>query len=218
VEKQKSRFNDFLKSVTFGATRGARSEQGVHPNVRPAARRRRRDRRAAGAFGSQKERAIPVLEALASLKLTVVLFVLSVVLVFCGTLAQIDYGIWAVVNKYFRWFYVWIPVQIFSRAPWQIPHWLGVWFPGGWTIGGLLLINVLAAHATRFKLSWRRSGILIPPRRGDRPDARRTVYRPVRRRRQHEPSPTAARPTTSITTTTWNWPSSIPRTPSPTTW
>jgi len=102
-----------------------------------------------------------VLEALASLKLTVVLFVLSVVLVFCGTLAQIDYGIWAVVNKYFRWFYVWIPVQIFFPRTLQIPHWLGVWFPGGWTIGGLLLINVLAAHATRFKLSWRRSGILI---------------------------------------------------------
>jgi hypothetical protein len=34
-------------------------------------------------------------------------------------------------------------------------------FPGGWLIGGLLLINLIAAHLVRFKLSWKRSGILI---------------------------------------------------------
>src|SRR5204863_5115134 len=34
-------------------------------------------------------------------------------------------------------------------------------FPGGWLIGGLLLANLLAAHAVRFKLNWRRSGILM---------------------------------------------------------
>ena len=109
----------------------------------------------------QEERAYRVLEALASLKLTVVLFVLSVILVFCGTLAQIDYGIWAVVKMYFRSFYVWIPTQIFFPRTLHIPHWLGLPFPGGWTIGGLLLVNVLAAHLTRFKLTWKRSGILI---------------------------------------------------------
>ena len=53
------------------------------------------------------------IEALASLKLTVALLAMSVVLVFCGTLAQLDHGIWAVVNSYFRSFFVLIPLYIF---------------------------------------------------------------------------------------------------------
>ena len=51
--------------------------------------------------------------ALASLRLTVVLFALALVLVFCGTLAQVDMGIWTAVNQYFRSAYVWIPFQLF---------------------------------------------------------------------------------------------------------
>src|SRR5262245_1499963 len=51
------------------------------------------------------------LKALASLRLTVALFVLSLLLVFFGTLAQIDFGFWTVINTYFRWFWVWIPFQ-----------------------------------------------------------------------------------------------------------
>ena len=112
---------------------------------------------------SRRRKSVPwrVLEALASLKLTVVLFVLSVILVFCGTLAQIDYGIWAVVKMYFRSFFVWMPLQLFFPRTWHIAHWIGAPFPGGWTIGALLLINVLAAHVTRFKLTWKRSGIIL---------------------------------------------------------
>src|SRR5207245_6626871 len=34
-------------------------------------------------------------------------------------------------------------------------------FPGGWLLGGLLLANRLAAHSVRFKLTWKRSGILL---------------------------------------------------------
>jgi hypothetical protein len=106
--------------------------------------------------------------ALASLRLTVVLFALALVLVFCGTLAQVDMGIWTAVNKYFRSAYVWIPLQLFvhfgqvffgvspsARLPGSFP------FPGGWLIGGLLLANLVAAHAARFKMSWKRSGILV---------------------------------------------------------
>src|SRR5262249_49659546 len=33
-------------------------------------------------------------------------------------------------------------------------------FPGGWTLGFALLFNLLAAHAIRFKLSWKRAGII----------------------------------------------------------
>src|SRR5947207_734845 len=55
------------------------------------------------------------LAVLASLRLTVVLFALSMVLVFVGTLAQMDEGIWTVVNKYFRSFGVWVPFQLFVK-------------------------------------------------------------------------------------------------------
>jgi hypothetical protein len=101
-----------------------------------------------------------VLTPLASLRVTVVLFVLAMILVFTGTLAQIDNGIWSVVNHYFRsWTIIWIPFQLFFPRSWQVA---GAFpFPGGWLIGSALLVNLLAAHLVRFKLSWRRSGVLI---------------------------------------------------------
>lgn len=84
-----------------------------------------------------------------SLKLTVVLLVLSLVLVFVATLDQVNLGIWAVQEKYFRSFFVlWnvkdIPVPV---------------FPGGYLIGGFLLVNLIAAHVYRFSLTWRKAGI-----------------------------------------------------------
>lgn len=108
------------------------------------------------------------LSAVASLRVTVVLFALGIVLIFTGTLAQMDAGIGAVVKDYFRSLYVWIPLQLFVRfgqvffgVP-PLAHVSGSFpFPGGWLIGGLLLINLLAAHAVRFRLTWKRSGILI---------------------------------------------------------
>lgn len=58
-----------------------------------------------------------VLKVLASLRLTVVLFVLALILVFVGTLAQMDAGIWNVVKTYFWSIYVWVPFQIFVLRP-----------------------------------------------------------------------------------------------------
>ncbi len=99
------------------------------------------------------------LAALASLRLTVVLFALSLVLVLAGTVAQVDEGNWTVVSKYIRTFYVWIPLQIFVPRSIHVPG--GFPFPGGWLIGAALLVNLLAAHLTRFRVSWKRSGILV---------------------------------------------------------
>src|SRR5207237_6838425 len=104
------------------------------------------------------------LTALASLRITVALFALSFVLVFAGTLAQIDQGVFTVVNAYFRTAMVWIPFQLFvefGQVFFGIPRTVNVPgsfpFPGGWLLGGLLLLNLLAAHAVRFRVTWRRS-------------------------------------------------------------
>lgn len=84
-----------------------------------------------------------------SLKLTVVLLVLGMILVFVATWDQVHLGIWAVQEKWFRTFVVlWRPNDI------SIPV-----FPGGYTIGGLLLINLVSAHLYRFKRSWKKAGI-----------------------------------------------------------
>jgi len=88
-----------------------------------------------------------------SLTLTVVLLALSLVLVFAATLAQTDLGIWAVQQKYF-W-----SIFVMTRLPGtdlMIPI-----FPGGYLIGGLLLVNLVAAHAYRFRFEWRKSGIWL---------------------------------------------------------
>ena len=89
-----------------------------------------------------------LLTPLASLKLTVVLFAMAVVIVFAGTLAQIDKGIWTVVNEYFRCYLTWIDLFIFFPRDWQVPG--GFYFPGGWFIGALLLANLITAHLVRF--------------------------------------------------------------------
>lgn len=103
-----------------------------------------------------------VLTPLASLRITVVLFALAIGLVFLGTLAQVDQGIWVVVNKFFRcWNVVWVPFQIFVPPSSGLRVAGGFPYPGGWLIGACLLVNLLAAHLIRFRLSWKRSGILV---------------------------------------------------------
>lgn len=100
------------------------------------------------------------IKPLASLKLSVILFALMMVLILAGTLAQTGAGVWTIVDSYFRSVYVLIPFQIF--IPEKIARIPGVFpFPGGFTIGTILFINLLAAHLTRFKLSWKRSGIIV---------------------------------------------------------
>ncbi len=108
------------------------------------------------------------LRALSSLQLTVVLFALSVALVFFGTVAQIDHGIWTVVEDYFWSWVVWVPFDLFHKFGVVFfdldrnDYWGGHFpFPGGKLLGGLMLLNLLAAHLTRFRLTWKRSGILF---------------------------------------------------------
>lgn len=101
--------------------------------------------------------------AIASLKLTITMFLLGMVVVFIGSLAQARRDVWLVVDQYFRTYVAWIDVaDLFPPAmfPGFIPvDWdasLGslryIPFPGGWTIGWILLANLLAAHYLRFKI------------------------------------------------------------------
>jgi len=86
-----------------------------------------------------------------SLKLTVALLVFGLILIFAATLDQVNLGIWAVQAKYFRSFIVYTNVGALA-----VPV-----FPGGYLIGGLLLVNLIAAHVYRFTFAWRKTGILL---------------------------------------------------------
>jgi ABC-type transport system involved in cytochrome c biogenesis permease subunit len=111
-----------------------------------------------------------IFEPLASLRLTVFLFALSMLLVFFGTLAQIDNGIWTVVEQYFWSWKVDVKFDLFAKFgkvffPLFVSpkaSFAGVFpFPGGKLIGLIMLINLMAAHIIRFKLAWNRCGILM---------------------------------------------------------
>lgn len=95
-----------------------------------------------------------LLKPLASLKLTIIIFVASLILILAGTLAQVDRGLWAVLEDYFRSWYVAIPLELFALflpGEFELPGVLP--WPGGATIGLLLLVNLIAAHGVRFKIS-----------------------------------------------------------------
>lgn len=94
---------------------------------------------------------IEIRDFFVSLKLTVVLIAFSMLLVFAATLDQVNLGIWAVQEKYFRSFIVYT-----QAGPATVPI-----FPGGYVIGGLLLINLIAAHIYRFTFAWRKVGVLL---------------------------------------------------------
>lgn len=94
-----------------------------------------------------------LLMPLASLKLTVALFAMAIFIVLAGTLAQVEDDIWVVIRDYFRTPVAWIKFQIFFPPSFfpglpKIPG--GFYFPGGWLIGTVMAVNLLAAHAVRF--------------------------------------------------------------------
>ena len=65
------------------------------------------------AIGSRSVIVLQILNGLASLKLTVTLFALSIFLILIGTLAQIDMGIWEVMEDYFTSWVAIVPFQVF---------------------------------------------------------------------------------------------------------
>ncbi len=122
-----------------------------------------------------------ILTPVASLRLTVALFAMSIVIVFIGTLAQTEKDIWQVVHDYFRMdlssprsalatAFAWIDFRIFFPEPFfpnmtRIPWGYGFWFPSGWLIGLVMFANLTAAHMIRFRMqakgSRRLTGIVV---------------------------------------------------------
>ena len=93
------------------------------------------------------------LRILSSLRLTVICLGLGMLLVFLGTLAQVHLGIHAVQARYFQSLLIfWSP----PGASWKIPI-----LPGGYLLGTVLLVNLIAAHAVRFQLTKKKIGIIL---------------------------------------------------------
>jgi hypothetical protein len=75
------------------------------------------------------------------------------VLVFWGTLKQVDLGLYKAQNEFFRSFFVyWSP----EGSNWRIPI-----FPGGYLVGGVLLLNLVSAHIQRFSFTRKKAGIWL---------------------------------------------------------
>ena len=90
---------------------------------------------------------------LTSLKLTVFCLACAMILVFIGTLDQVNIGVYEAENRYFKSFFLYFTLP---GSVLRIP-----WFPGGYLVGGLLLLNLIAAHLARFRFSWKKAGILV---------------------------------------------------------
>ncbi len=94
-----------------------------------------------------------IIKFFTSLKLTVTCLILSAILVFVGTIAQVDLGLYNAQNMFFRGFFVWWQPKALD---FKIPV-----FPGGYLVGGVLLINLTAAFIARFSLSRKKIGIVF---------------------------------------------------------
>lgn len=109
-----------------------------------------------GAFASTDQMVWSVLKALGSLKITVVMFFLAIILVLVGTLAQDEQNLTEVKAIYFNSFVATVPLDVFlpiTIFPHAEPLSFAFPFPGGATIGLILMINLIAAKLTRFHVS-----------------------------------------------------------------
>jgi len=116
----------------------------------------------------------PVFKVLTSLWVTVVLLAFSLFIIFFGTMAQEPMGLNIAVDRFFKSWFIdsvamragivktaelfgaqWTPVspeQILGSGGLPV-------FPGGYLVGSLLLINLVAAYIARFEWSAKKAGI-----------------------------------------------------------
>lgn len=107
-----------------------------------------------------------ILKALGSLKITTTMFALGILIVLFGTLAQDEMDMASVKREFFTcWiasvpFDVLFPITLFPHDS-PILGGYGVYFPGGATIGFILLINLIAAKVTRFSIQAKGSRLVL---------------------------------------------------------
>jgi hypothetical protein len=88
-----------------------------------------------------------------SVKLAVVLLAFGLILVFWGTIAQVKLGLYQAQNEFFRSLFIyWKPGDSGLRIP---------IFPGGYLVGGLLVINLFAAHLRYYQSGAKKLGIAM---------------------------------------------------------
>jgi len=94
-----------------------------------------------------------IIRFFASLKLTVVVLAMGLILVFWGTLAQVDLGLYKVQHEFFRSIFVyWRPKGTGLKIP---------VLPGGYLLGTVFLLNLVAAHFRRFSFVRGKIGLLL---------------------------------------------------------
>ncbi len=103
-----------------------------------------------------------ILKMLGSLKITVTMFTLGILIILFGTLAQDEMDLAEVKREYFNCWIASVPLDVLfpvTLFPHDAPYLggMGFYFPGGATIGLVLLINLIAAKTTRFSLRARGS-------------------------------------------------------------
>jgi hypothetical protein len=89
----------------------------------------------------------------ASLRLTVVLLAFAIILVWVGTVAQADEGLYQAQARYFKHWVV-VGASMFG-------HHVPLVLPGGYLLGSVLLVNLIAAHISRFQFTWKKLGIHV---------------------------------------------------------
>lgn len=99
-------------------------------------------------------------DCFASLRLTVWLLLASLLLVFFGTLDQVELGVRGAQIKYFE--------NVFTTwgypATWPLGTWLHVVYlpiAGGYLLGPLLVLNLACAHFRHFRPRWSIGGIAL---------------------------------------------------------
>ena len=97
-----------------------------------------------------------IIDFLSSLKLAAMLLLMLMLLTWFGTIEQVDYGLYATIQKYFTWknIIVFPDVTINGKL---IP----IPLPGAYWVGALLFLNMLLGGLFRIRKGWRHSGILI---------------------------------------------------------
>lgn len=88
-----------------------------------------------------------------SLRLTVVLLAFAIILVWVGTVAQADEGLYQAQTRYFKTWVV-VGANMFG-------HHIPLILPGGYFLGSVLLVNLIAAHISRFQFTWKKLGIHV---------------------------------------------------------